>query len=336
MEQFNIKAVVKYSGINAHTLRAWERRYAVIKPIRATNGRRMYSVQEAERLRIIAQLVSYGHAISNLSRLTDDERLSLLRHVGSEACDEKKSNIKQIRKLVTTPEAISASCRAILNILSNFELEKLHTELRRAKAQHTARSFVFDVASPLLKQIGNQVMLGQLSIAQEHAFSALMKVLLAEIIFSLRRGHGLSGESADDAFTVTLATQDGDLHEFGILMSAVLCSIYGVRCHYLGPNLPAQPLAEAAELLRSSAVLLGRTSVLSRQLKGSEQVDYLGDLHRLMPLGIEMWIGGSLECDLKEVAADDGGRTIRYIRSLQDLDSHLLKLTNSGQAGLRS
>ncbi len=332
MEQFNIKAVVKFSGINAHTLRAWERRYGVIKPVRGTSGRRMYSVREAERLRILGQLVTHGHTISNLARMSEEDLRSLLWRVSKEASDDQKPVAGKIRKLVTTPEAISESCGRVLDVLSNFELEKLHAELLRAKVQHSARSFVLDVALPLVVMIGERVLAGKLSIAQEHAFSAILKLQLGEIIFSLRNGGGLSDESTGGDYSVTLATQDGDLHEFGILMSAVLCSAYGIRCQYLGPNLPAKPLAEAAGILRSSAVLVGRTAVLSRKMQGSEQADYLRELDRLMPAGIELWVGGALECDLNQVAADDGARTIRYIRSLHDLDSHLQKLGNRTQA----
>jgi len=333
LEHFNIKAVVKFSGINAHTLRAWERRYGVIKPVRGTSGRRMYSVQEAERLRILGQLVTHGHTISNLARMSEEDLRSLLWRLGKVPSDEQKSVASKTRRLVTTPEAISESCARVLDVLSNFELEKLHAELLRAKAQHSARSFVLDVALPLVVMVGERVLAGKLSIAQEHAFSAILKLQLGEIIFSLRNGGGLSDASTGGDYTVTLATQDGDLHEFGILMSAVLCSAYGVRCQYLGPNLPAKPLAEAAGILRSSAVLVGRTAVLSRNMKGSEQAEYLRELDRLMPAGIELWVGGALECDLRQVAAaDDETRVIRYIRSLQDLDGHLQKLNNCSQA----
>ena len=328
LEQFNIKAVVKYSGINAHTLRAWERRYGVIQPVRGTSGRRMYSIQEAERLRALGQLVSHGHTISNLARMSDEDLRSLIWRSSTDSADEQRSVAGKTRKLLTTPEAISESCGRVLDVLSTFELEKLHAELLRAKAQHSARSFVLDVALPLVVMVGERVLAGKLSIAQEHAFSSILKLQLGEIIFSLRNGSGLSHDSKSGDYSVVLATQDGDLHEFGILMSAVLCSAYGVRCHYLGPNLPAKPLAEAAGILRSSAVLVGRTAVLNRKMKGSEQAEYLRELDGLMPAGIELWIGGALECDLSQVGADDGARTIRYIRSLQDLDGHLQKLND--------
>ena len=329
MEQFNIKAVVKYSGINAHTLRAWERRYGVIKPARESNGRRMYTPDEAERLKMLAELVAHGHAIGNLARLTDEELRALHRRlINAPAADGVEAERARPLKLVTTPQAISESCQRVLDVLSNFELEKLHNELLRAKAQHSARSFVLDVALPLVITVGERVLTRKMSIAQEHALSAILRVQLGDIVYSLRRGVDFEGAPSDArSFKVTMAAQDGDLHEFGILMSAVLCAVYGVRCHYLGPNLPAQPLAEAATILRSDAVLVGRTGVLDRRMKGSEQIDYLRDLDRMLPAGTQIWVGGALECDLSQVTAGDGARQVRYIRSLQEFDAWLRKLT---------
>jgi DNA-binding transcriptional MerR regulator len=334
MEQYNIKAVVKYSGINAHTLRAWERRYGVIKPARESNGRRMYSANEAERLKMLAALVSLGHAIGNLARLTDDELRGLYRRLVLNPSPEKpESGRSRSLKLVTTPEAISGSCQRVLDVLASFELEKLHHELLRAKAQHSARSFVLDVALPLVITVGERVQAGKMSIAQEHALSAILRAQLGEIIYSLRRGIDFESGEPDAGpkkdFKVTMAAQDGDLHEFGILMSAVLCAVYGVRCHYLGPNLPAQSLAEAATILGSDAVLVGRTAVLDRRMKGSEQLDYLRDLHRMLPSATRIWVGGALECDWSQVTSGDAAREVRYIRSLNEFDSWLQGLTRS-------
>ncbi|MEY4632499.1 MAG: hypothetical protein RIQ81_2619 [Pseudomonadota bacterium] len=333
MEQFNIKAVVKYSGINAHTLRAWERRYGVIKPAREGNGRRMYSPAEAERLKMLAHLVGLGHAIGNLSRLSDSELRALYRRSayspkGEETRDAEGATGRPL-KLVTTPEDISRSCKKVLDILSNFELEKLHVELERAKAQHSVRSFVLDVVLPLVVLVGDLVLAGRMSIAQEHALSAILRVQLGEIVGSLRRGpeNHQDGQPVRRPFSVVMATQDGDLHEFGILMSAVLCAASGVQCHYLGANLPARPLAEAAAILRADAVLVGRTTVLERRMKGSDQIDYLRDLHANMPEGIRIWVGGGLECELSQVTAGDAGREVRYMRSLQELDAHLQEIT---------
>jgi DNA-binding transcriptional MerR regulator len=342
VEQFNIKAVVKYSGINAHTLRAWERRYGVIKPARESNGRRMYSLAEAERLKILAELVSLGHAIGNLSRLSDSELRSLFRRLAhypessersaqsvSEATAGRRPSGKPL-KLVTTPEEISVSCQRVLDVLSNFELENLHSELLRAKAQHSVRSFVLDVALPLVGLVGDLVNAGKMSIAQEHALSSILRVQLGEIIYTLRRSESPVSSSAEfRPFSVVMATQDGDLHEFGILMSAVLCAANGVQCHYLGANLPAKPLAEAAAMLRADAVLVGRTSVMERRMKGSDQLDYLRSLHAAMPIQTEIWVGGGLECDLASVASADQSREVRYMRSLQELDRYLQGVTRS-------
>lgn len=328
MESFNIKAVATYSGINAHTLRAWERRYGVIKPVRESNGRRRYSVAEAERLKTLAQLAKLGHAIGNLARLTDEELRALLHRSFKRQADVNEHDGVDHRerrplKLVTTPEAISESCQRVLRVLADFNLDRLHRELTRAKAQHSVRSFVLDVALPLVVKVGVCVQSGQMSIAQEHALSAVLKSLLGEMMYSLQSDQS-DRAAAENTFTVTLATQDGDMHEFGILMAGVLCAVHGVRCHYLGPDLPAASLVEAVNMLGGDVVLIGRTAVLSRGVRASLQHEYLSELHRALPDSVRIWVGGGLECDLAHIAGgSQASRDMRYMRSLHEFEESL-------------
>lgn len=335
MESFNIKAVASFSGINAHTLRAWERRYGVIKPGREANGRRRYTVVEAERIKTLAQLSKVGHSIGNLAQLSDEELRSLLRrsfkaNVNDPHGAVEQQNGRKPLKLVTTPEAISESCHRVLTVLANFNFDRLHRELLRAKAQHSVRSFVLDVALPLVIEVGVRVQNGSMSIAQEHALSAMLKFMLGEAMYSLQSDH--DEQVKDDAVSITVTTQDGDLHEFGILMAGVLCALHGVRCHYLGPDLPAGALVEAVKILASDVVLVGRTAVLARGAQSSQQIDYLADLDAALPKHVQVWVGGGLECDLAQIGGQSGTtRMLRYMRSLHEFEAAVQKFSTMAQ-----
>lgn len=341
METFNIKAVATFSGINAHTLRAWERRYGVIKPVREANGRRRYSVAEAERLKMLAQLSKVGHAIGNLARLSDQELRALLRRTYSDTEKESSdatgsSDSRRSVRLVTTPEAISESCQRVLRLLEDFNLGRLHRELTRAKAQHSVRSFVLDVALPLVIEVGVRVQSRQMSIAQEHALSSILKFMLSEIMYSLQADQ-MDQFVGSSAFSVTLTTQDGDLHEFGILMAGVLCAVHGVRCHYLGPDLPATSLVEAVNILGTNVVLIGRTAVLARGIKSSPQREYLAELHSGLPESVEIWVGGGLECDLNDIADElPRERSLRYMRSLHEFEESLRRVVEQADSSIFS
>lgn len=86
---YQIGTVSSLTGIDAHTIRAWERRYGAIKPIRSDTGRRLYADETIERLQLLKGLVDCSEAISQIAPLSDDvlrERLAkLAEHEGQSA-----------------------------------------------------------------------------------------------------------------------------------------------------------------------------------------------------------------------------------------------------------
>src|SRR5687768_13191910 len=68
-DDLNVKTVTKLTGLNEHTLRAWERRYSAVLPKRADNGRRVYTREHVDRLRLLVQLQERGYAIGQIAGL---------------------------------------------------------------------------------------------------------------------------------------------------------------------------------------------------------------------------------------------------------------------------
>ena len=75
---FQIKVVSKLTGLTADTIRAWERRYEAVQPVRSQSGVRMYTSAHVSRLELLRRVVSRGHAIGRVSHLTDEQLRSLL------------------------------------------------------------------------------------------------------------------------------------------------------------------------------------------------------------------------------------------------------------------
>jgi MerR family transcriptional regulator, light-induced transcriptional regulator len=85
MSHFSIKAVSQATGLSVETLRAWERRYEVVRPSRDSGGRRTYSAADVARLRLLRAATEVGHTISKLAPLTDDELAKLVQQSGGMA-----------------------------------------------------------------------------------------------------------------------------------------------------------------------------------------------------------------------------------------------------------
>ena len=68
---YSVKMASQVTGISTDTLRAWERRYGVVRPQRSATGRRLYDAADIARLRLLKQVVALGHSIQRVAPLAD-------------------------------------------------------------------------------------------------------------------------------------------------------------------------------------------------------------------------------------------------------------------------
>ncbi|MBC7692697.1 MAG: MerR family transcriptional regulator [Methylotenera sp.] len=279
MVGLSVKAVAKLSGVSPHTLRAWERRYLAVEPSRTKTGRRVYSVHDAERLKLLMDLVKNGHSIGNIAKLPDASLRSLTgtHHLVMEAVSSN-ADTKNFSQGGLLTDLIDA--------LGRFDIEEINKLLSDARQNLSPRTFIVNIIAPMLTEIGGRVERGSFSIAQEHAFSSLLRSQLGHLYFNL------NSRITDSKHTIAFATPEGDIHEFGILSSAVLAADAGVRSFYIGPNLPAWEFAEAARLLKADICILGTSGLpLSNRKEGLGP--YIQDLLSEMEAPMELWVGGS-------------------------------------------
>lgn len=306
-DQLSVKTVCQLTGINSHTLRAWERRYAVVKPKRLENGRRVYTVNDLEKLKLIALLVRKGFLIGNIAPYT----------------------VSQLNKLVseTAPTATTADVqpptfnRAELlagrleEAVTRYDLIKLNPLLGQAKAECGIREYLFMVILPLMKRVGQAVASQELSIGQEHALSAVVRFHLMQSLFTLIDAQALLHESAPPK-SFALATMEGNLHELGTLIAAVLCAYHGFPIFYLGAHMPAEGLADAARSVGANCIVLG---LMPMPEHDTTITIYLEQLLEGLPSSCEVWTGG---CPYYELPAQSSER-VRALKDLCELD-HLL------------
>lgn len=293
MERFNIKAIVKYSGVNAHTLRAWERRYQVIRPSREQNGRRMYSLEDAERLKLLATLVSEGHAISHLAKLTDDDLRSLVaRTKGEGALPTRTSTLD--RKL---PPVDS---NRLLSLVDEGSLEPINEELSRVRRAIPGRLFVLKVASPLMQRVRAAKLDGRISATQAQSVAVILRLQLAELLESLRS----TAQSSPLRIAVVGIGEDCD--PVTLKQVAVLCAARGHGCWWMGWGISPEAAAETAKALKAGIVLAG-----------SRTIEALSVLDRGLPESTAIWSG------FDGPSLINISRTTVEVLSLEDLDRKL-------------
>ena len=307
---FNVKAVCKLTGLNEHTLRAWERRYGAIVPDRQENRRRIYTREDVERLRWLVGLVDQGYAIGQIAGLADRELRDLV------AQHELLSRPAQTAEAVEEPKANDPSASPHVEALRRLDLEALQLELERSRLMHGARDLLLKVVLPLMGEVGRLVMNDELEIGQEHAFSALVRAQLLDILFQLKRLKTVVVPTQGSSRKrVVVATPEGDLHEIGILAGAILCADAGLDVAYLGPNMPPDSLGRVAAVLRADAVLLGLMPLPPSAMPRTVP-EYLNALAQLVQPRTELWLGGFAppEEELKDVP-----RRIQRFSTMKDL-----------------
>ncbi|MCB0341631.1 MAG: MerR family transcriptional regulator [Pseudobdellovibrionaceae bacterium] len=317
MGLLTVNTVSRLANISAHSLRAWERRYNAVTPQRSPSGRRSYTVKDVERLRILKNLVDHGFTIGRIANLPDSELLTLVTQI--QRTPEATKTNSSTPLTLPAPRQLSLSAQAeqspwireLLQDLLDYKLTQVAQHLFRARNQMAARSFVVEFISPLLAEVGHLSSIGELSVSQEHALSAILRDQISQLHVNLVAAN-FDGASVKMA----LATREGDLHEFGIILSNVLLRHHGISTHYFGANLPASALADAMNALKITHVVLGNTP-LPPELEKVTLGEYIRELVHLVKHPFQIWVGGkNTQLNLYGPASDQ----VVLVPSLTDLD----------------
>jgi DNA-binding transcriptional MerR regulator len=299
----NLTAVVRLIGINENTLRAWERRYGAVTPSRDAQGRRFYSDKEVEKIKLLWALVNEGHSIGLIANLSHAKLKSMLSKSLSPQVVELRSGTSNAEKFLTS----------IISSLEKFNLESLHNSLQRARFEMSIKEIVIDLIKPLMDQVGKMNETEELSIAQEHLLSSLLRDYLGNIHQSLSPYDFASRKNAKSVF---ITTREGDLHEFNILMASILSNVYQFQTYYLGPNMPVEDLGKSCLRFKPDFLVLGFTHLpTSREIISPQ--DYLNQLDQMLPRQITFCCGGASEAELSSLSKD---RQIIRMKGLFDLD----------------
>ena len=306
MSQYNIHIASQLSGVAAATIRAWEKRYKALVPHRADNGHRLYNDTDIEKLTMLQLLTQTGHTISKIASLELPQLQELLKkHDKIQQSDNVEFDTSEIdnQRMLT----------GILLALAAYKLDIISYELEKAKRKLGPRDFALNVIVPLFREIGIRVMQNTLSIVQEHTLSAIVQFHMGQVIsqsYTLQHG---------DKSSIILAAPEGEMHEIGLLAACLLCVQYRVPFLFLGKDLPAQALSEAAVQLSPKAILLGVTKghELSETLTLQQ---FVADLKTQIPEATTIMIGGNIK---PYVRTELERSRVGYLPTLESLDQYL-------------
>ena len=233
-----IGVVTRRTGLTAHVIRVWERRYGAVQPLRTATNRRLYSDGDIERLRLLQRATKAGHGIGQIATLPLERLNGLLRQ------DEPATNPTPPRES-RAPHEYVETCMELVEGLDAAGLERA---LSQAAIDLSQQMLLEEVVDPLMNRVGEAWQTGALRIADEHLASAVVRSFLASLQ-DMRRG-GVTGPG------IIVTTPAGQVHEVGAMMVAATASTAGWRTAYLGPDLPADEICGAARRHGASCVAL--------------------------------------------------------------------------------
>ena len=224
-----IGELTKRTGVSPELLRAWEQRYGLLQPTRTPGGFRLYSAADEARVQRMQSLVSGGLAAAQAARLI----LS-----GGEPAPPT------VPATATTLEDAAGNLTASLDRLDE---QAANTALDRLFSAYTVETVLQEVVLPYLHRLGERWEAGEVSVAQEHFASNLLRGRLLGLAQGWGQGQGP---------LAILACVPGEHHELGLLVFGVALRRRGWRITYLGTDSPIGAVADIARSLAPAVVVL--------------------------------------------------------------------------------
>lgn len=259
MNEFPIRVLSELSGVPPTTLRAWERRYGLLKPSRTPKGHRLYNNSDLETVRTVVRLLEANHPVSKAVRM--------VREGG-----EVEPN--------DAPDASpwSAYRKRLLRAVETFDDGKLDAVYNEALSVYPIDIVTVNLLRPVLELLGGRWQDRSAGIAEEHFFTSYLRNKVGARLHHAGRTRGRR---------LLMACLPGEQHELGILLFALSAMMRGYRVLYLGPDLPLEQVLRVAGSTDVAGVLLSGTEIeLTPALR--EQLSGLAD-----ELNIPLMLGGN-------------------------------------------
>ena len=254
------------TGVTPELLRAWERRYGLLRPTRSSGGLRLYGHDDVVRVQRMQQHLAEGLAAAEAATLAADTE-------------------RPPEALVFDPVAAR---HELGSALEAFDESAAQATLDSVLSLATLDSVLAEVLLPYLHGLGDRWERGEVSVAQEHFASAVLRGRLLGLARGWSRGFGSPA---------LLACLPGELHDLGLMAFGLALRSRGFRIAYLGADTPVESVAGAALVLEPAAV------VLSAVAPGAFQT-YRADL-RALAKQHRTYVGGAgaTEADAKAIGA---------------------------------
>ncbi len=287
--RYRIKSVAAITGLSAHLIRKWEKRYTLFTLERGTNGYRTFTEEDIQFLLYLKNQLAMGQTIGQLAQSGADDLRHSMNRVPVEVSLLPEEFRAESQRLVQAARRQNA--RDITQILTTW--------IEQYGLEQALRNIIF----PLLQVVGDLWHQGGISISGEHRISQLVR---QHIINTLKQ------EPTTGSIPALVACVPGDYHEIGPLATTLFLQKSGWQSTYLGPNISFEVLQMAlrrrqAQLMILSCILEPPRETVQKWLNTISQ--------EIQPL-CQVMVGGTGFAPYAKELADHG---VPYLRSIDEV-----------------
>jgi DNA-binding transcriptional MerR regulator len=291
MITYSVAQVEALTGIKAHTLRIWERRYDFLTPERTPTNIRLYSDEQLKKLLNFGILVKNGYRVSKLGKLKDEEIYVEVTKVLSDPSSEMNDEMKGL-----------TLCMLEMNE------EEFDNIFERQVMRKGFLKTITEVIYPFLQYVGVLWTTNKAMVAQEHYISNLIRQKLISAIERLAL-------PPKDAPSIVFFLLEGEEHEIGLLLASFMAKSMGWKIYYLGQAVPLVNIKKVIDIVEPRLIM--SMFITPKTNKVNSFIDAV-----LEGNPVPYVVSGSIE-NMK--AIHDSDRVIK-ISSPDEFEDHLTRL----------
>ncbi|HRL72136.1 MAG: MerR family transcriptional regulator [Flavobacterium sp.] len=289
---FSIKDLENLSGIKAHTIRIWEKRYDILQPMRTDTNIRLYDLASLQKLLNITLLHDYGYKISKIATYPQEKIPSL------------------VREIISSKTAKSHAISEFKMAMMNFDQELFFNTYNWLIAEKSFKEVFHQVFIPLLDELGLLWQSDTITPAHEHFISYLIK---QKVLVNTEKLQVLKPTKTDKIFVLSLPMNE--IHELGLMYLNYEILLQGYKTVFLGESMPINNLKDLKKHFNSIVFISYMTVQPERDMLDS----YIQKMSvELLDDTTEVWFIGRLVEFIKKEGLSDRITIFSSITELVD------------------
>jgi len=292
---FSIKDLEGLSGIKAHTIRIWEKRYNLLEPLRTTTNIRTYSLSDLQKLLNVVFLLENGYKISKIAQKSTGEIASTVTAI---VADQSLSNKNH---------AINSFKIAMMN----FDQMLFHSTYDALLNEKTFEEIFYEAFLPLLHEIGLLWQTDTINPSHEHFIFNLIK---QKILLGIEKKQ--KEVSYNDSKTFVLFLPENEIHELGLLFLNYEIVNSGYKVIYLGQSIELSNL----QYLSLNHPNIAFVSYFTVKPENDDLAQYFDEYHKLFgKQQLQLYVLGTKSEHIDETSLPESIRVMLSIREFVNL-----------------